>query len=272
MYRLKIIIRTDGYNKIGLGHIYRTIALANRLNMHDILFISKEEHKLGIKLIKLHNFNLKQIKDEKDLCEVISAFKPEIFINDILDTRKEYIEELKKRNLFVVNFEDLGEGSNKADLLFNALYEEKKLNGNCYWGKDYYILREQFLQKGTKEIKREINNILITYGGTDPNNYTKKILDILSELEMKNLRINVILGLGYKDPENLESHVKEFNMDILIKKNVNNIYKYMYEADIAFTSAGRTVYELASIGTPTIVLAQNEREMLHTFANSNNGI
>ena len=45
----------------------------------------------------------------------------------------------------------------------------------------------------------------------------------------------------------------------------------MYEADIAFTSAGRTVYELASIGTPTIVLAQNERELLHTFASEENG-
>ena len=65
---------------------------------------------------------------------------------------------------------------------------------------------------------------------------------------------------------------KDYNLDLTIKQNVKNISTYMYQADVAFTSAGRTVYELASIGTPTIVLAQNEREMLHTFADEKNGI
>jgi spore coat polysaccharide biosynthesis predicted glycosyltransferase SpsG len=46
----------------------------------------------------------------------------------------------------------------------------------------------------------------------------------------------------------------------------------MHQADIVFTSAGRTVYEIASIGTPMIVLAQNHRELQHTFARSDNGI
>ena len=45
----------------------------------------------------------------------------------------------------------------------------------------------------------------------------------------------------------------------------------MQQADIAFTSQGRTVYELASLGVPSIVLAQNERELLHTFAQMPNG-
>ena len=38
------------------------------------------------------------------------------------------------------------------------------------------------------------------------------------------------------------------------------------QADLIFTRAGRTVYEVASIGTPAIVMAQNEREMTHFFA------
>ena len=40
----------------------------------------------------------------------------------------------------------------------------------------------------------------------------------------------------------------------------------MLQADLIFTSAGRTVYEVASIGTPAVVMAQNEREMTHFFA------
>ena len=45
----------------------------------------------------------------------------------------------------------------------------------------------------------------------------------------------------------------------------------MLEADIIFTSAGRTVYEVASLGIPCIVLAQNSRELTHYFASSENG-
>ena len=40
----------------------------------------------------------------------------------------------------------------------------------------------------------------------------------------------------------------------------------MYSSDLIFTSAGRTIYEIASIGTPAIVLSQNEREKTHFFA------
>jgi spore coat polysaccharide biosynthesis predicted glycosyltransferase SpsG len=45
----------------------------------------------------------------------------------------------------------------------------------------------------------------------------------------------------------------------------------MLKADLIFTSAGRTVYEVASIGTPAIVMEQNKREMTHFFASSEFG-
>ena len=59
--------------------------------------------------------------------------------------------------------------------------------------------------------------------------------------------------------------------NIKIIKHVNRVSTYMKKADIAFTSQGRTVFELASLGIPSIVLAQNKREQLHTFANMENG-
>ncbi|MFX0001760.1 MAG: PseG/SpsG family protein [Candidatus Hermodarchaeota archaeon] len=267
----KIIICVDGYDVIGLGHIYRTISLANKLKDHNILFVSKKKHQLGIDLIRKHNLNLKVFETIREFWEIVSNFDPTTVINDILDTQVNYINSLKDKKIFVVNFEDLGEGSKYSDLTINALYEGSNA-GNYYWGKDYYILREEFHNIGNNEIKKEVNNILITYGGTDPNNYSKKVLEAINDLNLKDLKINIILGLGYKQPELLKQSVKDYKLDLTIKQNVKNISTYMLQADIAFTSAGRTVYELASIGTPTIVLAQNEREMLHTFANEKNGI
>lgn len=41
--------------------------------------------------------------------------------------------------------------------------------------------------------------------------------------------------------------------------------------DLAICSAGRTVYELAHMHIPSIVLAQHEREARHTFARADHG-
>ena len=59
------------------------------------------------------------------------------------------------------------------------------------------------------------------------------------------------------------------NIEIL--NHSARVSAYMKNADLAFTSQGRTVYELACMGVPSIVLAQNEREQLHKFAQMENG-
>ena len=73
-------------------------------------------------------------------------------------------------------------------------------------------------------------------------------------------------GLGYQNYDAL----KQFD-GISIHKNVSNISDYMQMADLAFTSAGRTTYELALLGVPSIVMAQNQREMTHFFASEEFG-
>ena len=45
----------------------------------------------------------------------------------------------------------------------------------------------------------------------------------------------------------------------------------MSSCDIAITSRGRTGYELAILGIPSIAMAQNEREEKHGFVCNENG-
>ena len=45
----------------------------------------------------------------------------------------------------------------------------------------------------------------------------------------------------------------------------------MSKCDIAITSRGRTGYELAMLGVPSIAMAQNEREEKHGFVCDENG-
>ena len=101
----------------------------------------------------------------------------------------------------------------------------------------------------------------------DPLNNTLHVLTAINEYCVgHNIQINVVAGIGYNKFETL----KDFT-NINIFKDVKNISEYMLKADIIFTSAGRTVYEVASLGVPCIVLAQNKRELTHYFASSENG-
>src|SRR5690606_7828261 len=167
----------------------------------------------------------------------------------------------------VINFEDLGEGAKKADLVINAIYPEKNVLKNHHFGHKYFILRDEFIYSNQKIINKEVRNILITFGGVDPNNYTEKVLKTIYDYcQDKNISITIITGFGYDKFETLKAF-----QNIKIEKNVSNISSYMLQADVIFTSAGRTVFEIASIGTPAIVLAQNERELTHFFASSEYG-
>jgi len=280
----RVIIKTDATNEIGTGHIYRGLAIASKLANHEVLFLLDEDKELGIDIIESYNYPYlthKPIKNSKnndkdidfnvDLMEKIADYDPDIVINDILNTTYEYISLLKRNNYFVVNFEDLGNGSKVADIVFDALYEHQIPSKNVYSGYKYYILKDEFYFQKQKEIKENdyVNEILLTFGGTDPNDLTRKTLNAILNSEYDG-NITIILGLGYKDKKGIKYEFSKYS-NIKLFENVKNISDYMYKADLIFTSAGRTMYEIASIGVPCICLCQNSRELTHTFANAKNG-
>jgi spore coat polysaccharide biosynthesis predicted glycosyltransferase SpsG len=54
-------------------------------------------------------------------------------------------------------------------------------------------------------------------------------------------------------------------------RNVARMSDYMGRADLAVSSQGRTMLELACMGVPSILLAQNQRELKHQFGYLQNG-
>jgi len=265
--RKHIVFVVTGNNRVGLGHVYNTLLIANDILNHQITFLVDKESMLAYKKIASKNYPV-YIQQCDDILEDIKALTPDIVINDRLDTTHEYIQSLKEKNIKVINFEDLGEGALNADLVINAIYPEKQVLPRHYFGHEYFLLRDEFLYLNKmKEIKEDVKNILITFGGVDPNNYTKKVVDSIYDYCVnKGIVIKIVVGFGYDKYESLQKYKA-----ISIAKNVTNISEYMYEADIIFTSAGRTTYEVASTKTPTIVLVQNERELTHFFASSEFG-
>lgn len=262
----KILFVVTGNDVVGLGHVYNTLLIANDILNHDIYFLADKDSKLAEKVLSKYNYKV-FVQKSDNILDDIKYISPDVVINDCLDTNEAYICELKKLCHKVINFEDLGAGAEKADIVFNAIYPEVKEYEHHYSGASYFLLRDEFLLSKPKDISESVQSILLTFGGVDPLNNTLHVLTAINEYCLEhNIEINVVAGIGYNKFETL----KDFT-NINIFKDVRNISEYMLKADIIFTSAGRTIYEVASLGVPCIVLAQNKRELTHYFASRKNG-
>ena len=269
LQKKKIAIVVNAYKDIGTGHVYRCLSIASKLVFHEVIFLLDEEYKLGVDIVDSYNYPYEVYDGEDELFYKLRQFSPDMVINDILDTNREYVAMLKNDGYFVVNFEDLGSGVELANVVFDALYEHELHEDNVFTGHKYYILKDEFYFQPPKIITQNVENVLITFGGSDPNNFTEKVVDSILATNFSG-RINIILGLGYNEIDELVAKY-ETNPSIQIYGNVSNISEFMFKADIIFTSAGRTMYEICSLGVPTICLCQNERELSHVFANESNG-
>ncbi|MCY1277500.1 3-deoxy-manno-octulosonate cytidylyltransferase [compost metagenome] len=264
--RKKILFVVSGHQQIGLGHVYNTLLLANDILNHELEFLVDSESDLAHDVIASRNYSVhKQVC--VDLVEDILLRAPDVVINDRLDTPEEYVARLKAHGLKVINFEDLGPGAALADLVVNAIYPERKILPRHYFGHHYFVLRDEFILSGPGKIRGDVGNVLLTFGGVDPNNFSYKVLSAIHDYCMEcGIEINVVAGFGYNQYSSLEGF-----RNVRIHRNSMSIAKHMKAADVIFTSAGRTTYEVAALRVPAIVLAQNERELTHLFASAENG-
>ena len=269
MKRKKIVVRVDADINTGLGHVYNMLTLLNNIRNEDVLIIMNAKKNLGFKKFKEHLYTVKTYSNENEFWKIIRYFKPDIIFNDILNTTSNYVKKLKKEGIFVVNFEDLGEGRKFADLVFNPIFESKKQMKNEYYGPNYACVREEFRIFKRKKIRKRVENIAITLGGIDKNNNTLKILSIIKKFQLlENVKIKIILGLGYKQKKKLlelTNKMSNANYNIEIVEKVNLLSKHLIDCDFVIVSNGRTVFEIASLNIPLISLSVNKREQQHNF-------
>lgn len=255
-----ILFRVDGGGEVGMGHIYRCLTLAdevrNRLNC-EVTFLSDSAYEGGVKKIEEHGFEVVPYETER-VAEAIHSLDPDIVILDVLDTKAEDIRALHDASAAIINLEDLGGGLEQADFVVNALYEYVGDGANQLFGADYLILRDEFVDKGFT-VRSTVENVLLTFGGSDPQNFSTALVQGLLSRELP-YEYRLILGpdFGHDDP--LRGAPAADRNQIQVLEDVSNMAEQMAWADVAICSGGRTVYELAAMGTPAIVIAQNERE------------
>jgi len=271
LQRKKIVFNVIGNIEIGMGHIYHSLALAHEVTSHEVIFVCDEQYKIAVDKIASMDY---RVISTNNVLDTILKLHPHMVINDVLNTDENYIKMLKDYNIKVVNFEDLGSGSRYSDLVFNELYDEPQIEGDNYlWGYEYLALRDEFYEAIPHKMVEEISEILVTFGGTDQNNLTLTTLkSIVKKCQEKDIKINIVCGGVYKFKEELEGYLQNLeykNISLTYASGV--ISKVMEKSGLAISSNGRTVYELADMNIPSIIISHHEREATHSFATLEKG-
>ena len=266
--RKTIFFKTDSSEQLGMGHVYRVLALAQELARHKLQIFISPDKPLGEKFFSQYGFKFTPAT-EQEFLEHASEQKPDLVIFDQLDTDRRFLEKLRKQSpeTKIITFEDQGSGAELADLVISDLYpnneidDQKQLTGiqNAVLAPSFETLSRQ------RETSKEVSEIVVLFGGTDPSGLAVKALTALEHLGFAG-RVKVIRGLGAAEIN------QQFDLDVEYLSNVKNMPRVLSSADLALSSAGRTITELASLGVPTICLAQNEKELNHSHTTQQNGV
>ena len=264
----KVAFYVNGNNLRGTGHVYRALELADELYLKPYIYydINQTEPKIFGKT----THNIIGVNGIGELLKIVEEEKYDILINDILSTTIDYMIALKQANpdIKLINFEDNGEGIYKADLVFNALFQESGLQ-YVKAGEKYYIAPKLFMFYEPIEIKEDVKRIFISFGGADPQNYSDRLLEIIKKEKYSKYEFVVVLGRAKTNIEELMKYNEYKNIEVYY--DVANMPEIMHQCDIGITSRGRTGYELAFLGIPSIAMAQNKREEKHGFVCNENG-
>jgi len=269
MSRKSAAIYVNGNNKIGLGHISRVFQVADELFTKPDIYYDDAITDRGS--FGKTTYNVIPVNGDDGFVREMTRSDYDIIINDVLDTSEKFMKELRAGKPFsrIINFEDSGTGAEYADIVINALYEQERV-GNIYSGSNYYIIPKMFLLYDPITIRDRVENVIITFGGADPRNFTEYALKVASEDRFRNVRFYIVLGKANKNKEAIINESQGFE-NVKIMVDIDNIAEIMSYCDIAISSRGRTCFELAALGIPTLSIAQHEREELHTFVSEKNG-
>ncbi len=262
----KIYFITKGNYEIGTGHIYNCLTLATVFGSYDVNFLFPEKNKEFSSIISSRNYKIIFFEEEKMNFNHISDAK--LIIVDYLDVSVDFVKSIKNFSMApIISFENSGEGASLCDLVFNPIYKPRfknKIFDNS--GPKYFILRDEFILNEKLKFNENLKTVLIAYGGLDPCDLTLKTLKGIYPFCISNsIKIIVLLGKPYKNRKKIE---KLFPL-AEVKQNVFSVSNLMSISDLAFTSSGRTSFELTHINVPCIISSQNSREEMHYFSDNN---
>jgi UDP-2,4-diacetamido-2,4,6-trideoxy-beta-L-altropyranose hydrolase len=204
----------------------------------------------------------------------------------------DYQRAVKAAGLRLLVFDDTGHAAHySADFILNqnlgaaaALYPHRELTTRLLLGPRFVQLRGEFARaaaqpqdarfpslaptggEGRGEGAERNVRLLVTLGGSDPDNITAQVLSVLQSVP--HLTADIILGPAYPHTAALQSAIGNRQSTITLHQNPPDLPQLMARADLAICAGGTTAWELSFLGVPMVVLvlAENQRSNAEQLA------
>ena len=279
---MNLVIRADASVDIGTGHIMRCLALAQAWQEAggDAVFAMAMDAPSIEKRLAEEGFEVERVAAEPGSSEDAAAAArlaqeggASWVVVDGYHFGYDYQRALKDAGLRVLFVDDNGHaGRYCADIVLNqnihadeSMYAKRAPETRLLLGTRYVLLRKEF--RAWREWKREIpevaRKVLVTLGGSDPDNVTLKVIEALGLVQGNDLEAVVVAGGSNPHYDELCAAAADSPASIRVQRNVADMAELMAWADVAVSAAGSTCWELAFMGLPAalVTVAENQRQV-----------
>lgn len=263
-----LIFKVKGDARTGLGHIIRSLQIANHLKKEADISFYPNAFGPNEKIIEAsghafvpsgHDPVARMAKDFRGhVVDAVIIDQPEQDLN--LGKLKKAFPEAILIALDCFDYSPLLDGVINLWNRNRVIKDPSQMVGHYYEGLQYAIIREEFRKyaKLRRDIGEQVKRAVVTFGSADSSENTVKALDILL-LTKTDMRIDVIIGPAFSGTRKILQKAKSFRQCNVIE-TPENIEKFIFESDIGFCGAGMTMMEFCCLGTPPIIIPQNAQE------------
>jgi len=238
-YKRALFITSAG-GSFGMGHFKRCKLLAEKLSDEFEIYFSFKH--ASMQVMETIDFKEMNYIFYENLFEV--ADKEGLFDRVFVDSRDVPADEMLTYKSLgpVISIDDAGIGGRLSDMNIKTLPSlDNKVLYN-FSGLEYLFLNKTGSRKQNPGNPPE--NILISFGGSDPAGFTVPVSKILSDLGYK---VKTVIGPFFEEEIDSIENCEVIN-------DPENLAELIKEADIVFTSYGMTMMESLSLETPVVVL------------------
>jgi UDP-2,4-diacetamido-2,4,6-trideoxy-beta-L-altropyranose hydrolase len=289
------VFRVDASHSMGSGHVIRCLTLADAIRTlggicHFIYqpLSGSLEHLIEERGYPTYALPLPCNSWHHDAQQTVSTLeqlklKLDWLIVDHYDLDYRWHYKLRSSTHKILVIDDLANRPHECDLLLDQSYGRKKTDydgllpdyAHALLGSQYALLRPQFAQQRKASLARhaaltKVEQILITMGGSDPNNMTSLVLDILDQSALSTeLNIDIVIGSQFTQHDILAQRIAHSAYPITLHENIQEIALLMLKADMAIGAGGTTSWERCCLGLPTLLvtLADNQIDIAKALHN-----
>ena len=271
-----LLIRADANVALGTGHIMRCLALAQAWQdaggkvvfamVNPLPSVRERLLSEGMEIVPMESQG-GSIDDNRHTVELTRRYNAAWVVVDGYHFGAAYQRDLKAAGAQVLFVDDGGSSEHyAADLVLNqnanadeSSYRSREPYVRLLLGSRYVLLRREFWswQNWKREIPSVGRKVLITMGGTDPDNITTQVIAALKETRIEGLEAVVVAGGSNPHLESLERLAAECRGSVRLLRDPANMPELMAWADLALIAAGGTLWELLCMGCPVLSYARN---------------